>query len=423
MPFEKSRNEFWLSQLEDHLNRERYSVVTVQQSRIICREFLSCLSKREIALEAARPTDIAHYLRYALRRYQGRHQRCPVSLNAPKSLQWWRYSHTTSILRLLRLVHGHWPPPPLARTPAEAFQQELCKQYERWMTDVRGLSLATRVDRSAEARRFLCWLGERGSRQGLQNLGAPDIDAYMMQRAKSLRRTTLKTRAGSLRSLLRYLHSTGRLGLKPSAAIIIPRLYAFESIPSALRPDEIRVLIEMMRKDRSPKGLRDFAILILLASYGLRAGEITALRLEDVGWRSEILRIRHSKRGGYSELPLLPRVGNSILDYLRKGRPQTPAREIFVRTCAPYRAFRSGSCLHRLISLRFQAAGIEPQGRHGPHAFRHARAVSMLHAGVPLKRIGDVLGHRSANSTSAYLKLASEDLRAVALEIPAEVNA
>src|SRR5215472_8917443 len=291
------------------------------------------------------------------------------------------------------------------------------------MTDVRGWSPESRSNRSDETRRFLCWLGERGSRQGLLNIAAPVIDAYMMQRAKSLRRTTLKTRAVELRSFLRYLHTTGRLLLEPGTAIIIPRLYTFENIASVLRPEDIKVLLEVTRKDRSPKGLRDFAILTLLAGYGLRAGEITALRLEDVRWRSETLRIRHSKTSVYSDLPLLPRVGNAILDYLRKGRPQTPAREIFIRTCAPYCAFKSGSSLHRLISLRFEAAGIKPHGRRGPHAFRHSRAATMLRAGVPIKEIGDVLGHRSAKSTNAYLKLASEDLRAVALEIPVEVNA
>ena len=423
MPVEKSRNEFWLSQLEEHLNRENYSQKAAQQSRMINKEFLSYLSKRHIAVEVVKPTDITRYLKHALRRFRDRHQREPQSLNVPRSLQWWRYSHTTSIYRLLRLVHGHWPPPPLSQTPAEIFQREVCEQYDKWMTDVRGWSLATRSDRLAEARRFLCWLGERGSRRGLPNTKTQAIDAYMLQRAKSLRRATLKSRAVELRSFLRYLHATRRLLLEPSTAVITPRLYTFESIPSALRAEEIKVLLEVTRKDRSPKGLRDFAILTLLADYGLRAGEITALRLEDVRWRRETLRTRHSKTNAYSELPLLPRVGNAILVYLRKGRPKTPAREIFILTCAPYRAFKSGSSLHRLISLRLSAAGIQPQGRRGPHAFRHARAVSMLKAAVPLKEIGDVLGHRSANSANTYLKLASEDLRAVALEIPVEVNA
>ena len=208
MPFEKFRNESWLSQLEEHLNREKYSPEAIQQSRMVCREFLSYLSKRQIAVEGVKSTDIERYLQYALQRYRGRHHCDPKSLDAPKSFQWWKYSHTTSIHGLLRLVHGHWPPPPPPRTPAEIFQREVREQYERWMADVRGWSLETQADRAAEARRFLNWLGEHGSRQGLLSTTPPVIDAYMMQRAKSLRRTTLKTRAVELRSFLRYLHAT-----------------------------------------------------------------------------------------------------------------------------------------------------------------------------------------------------------------------
>ena len=328
-----------------------------------------------------------------------------------------------SIHMLLRLVHGHWPPVTPPHTPAGVFQRDICEQYDRWMTDVRGLSPVTRSDRCAEARRFLSWLAERGSPQALPKTTANDIDTYMMLRANSLRRSTLTGRATDLRSFLRYLHDTGRLVLEPSTSVIIPRFYAFQGIPSALRAEEIKAVLGVTRKDRSRKGFRDFAILMLLSGYGLRAGEVTGLRLEDVEWRSGTLRIRHSKTSAYSELPLLPAVGNAILDYLQKGRPNTQAREIFIRTCAPYRAFQNGSSLHGLISKRLKAAGIEPQGRRGPHAFRHARAISMLQAAVPINKIGDVLGHRSANSTNTYLKLASADLRAVALEIPVEVSA
>jgi integrase len=119
----------------------------------------------------------------------------------------------------------------------------------------------------------------------------------------------------------------------------------------------------------------------------------------------------------------MPEVGNAILKYLQKARPKTSFRQIFIRTRAPYRPFPTGAGLYNIVRKRLDIAGVVTSGRRGPHAFRHTRAVSMLRARVPLKEIGDVLGHRSVTSTMTYLKLAVDDLRAIALEIPAEVRA
>ncbi len=198
--------------------------------------------------------------------------------------------------------------------------------------------------------------------------------------------------------------------------------YALESIPSALRPEEIHAVEQVTRKDQSPKGLRDYAIVLLLSTYGLRAGEITRLRLDDIDWRADRFWVHHTKTGARSVLPMLPAVGEALLAYLRRGRPKTDVREIFIRARAPYRGFDSGSSLYTPIRRRLEAAGVQPAGKRGPHTFRHARAVSLLRAGVPLKVIGDMLGHRSAASTTPYLKLATEDLRDVALEIPGRVG-
>ena len=106
------------------------------------------------------------------------------------------------------------------------------------------------------------------------------------------------------------------------------------------------------------------------------------------------------------------------MDYLQKGRPKVAAREIFIRLRAPYRPLQSGSSLYSGIVRRLQEAGVKWQGKHGPHAFRHARAVSLLRAAVPSKLIGDVLGHRASTSTAVYLKLATDDLRKIALDVP-----
>lgn len=414
MSSKESPGESWHSRLEERLRKGRYSPQTARCRIAVASRFLAYLNEGHVAVEAVTPSDVDHYLREELRFYRQRH------LRAPRSMDRWRHRQTAGIYMLLRLLRKQWPPA-VVGTPSEQFHRQTCEQYAEWMTDLRGLALETRSRRCTEARQFLSWLGERGDQQNLLNITIRDVDPYLMLRAASQRRTTVKLRASYLRSFLRFLHISGRVILDLSSVVIGPTLYAFESIPSALRSNEVSIVLETTRKDRSRKGLRDYAILMLLSSYGLRAGEVTALRLSDVDWQSDVLRIQHSKTGVYSELPLLPAVGNAILDYLQRGRPKTDVREIFIRNRAPYQPYPNGSSLYRLVRNRITAAGVEPQGRRGSHAFRHARAVSMLRAAVPIKEIGDLLGHRSTDATAAYLKLATEDLRAIALEIPVEV--
>jgi integrase/recombinase XerD len=268
-----------------------------------------------------------------------------------------------------------------------------------------------------EGRYFCAWYINRSGTASFAKLSARDLDAYMEMRAPGLTRRSLKDVAERLRSLLKHLHREGHIVADLAPHVIAPLLYAYEGIPSALSSDQIATVLEFVRKDRSQMGLRDYAILQLLATYGLRSGEITRLRLDDIDWRSDILNIRHSKSGAHSRLPLLEPVGEALIDYLRSGRPETSAREIFVRTRAPYVPMVR---IYSEVRRRMEAAGITLSGKRGPHIFRHARAVSLLRASVPRKVIGDVLGHRSTESTVPYLKLATEDLRAIALEIPGQ---
>jgi site-specific recombinase XerD len=223
-----------------------------------------------------------------------------------------------------------------------------------------------------------------------------------------------------MRSFLRYLHESGQVPVDLSAAIHGPRVYALDSIPSALRAEDVTRLLESARAKRSPLGRRDYAILTLLATYGLRAGELVALRLEDIDWRNELIRVRHTKTKTYSELPLLRKPAEVILAYLRHGRPQTQQREVFLRSLAPYHPLTPGP-LNKIIARNLVDAHSIPPGKRGPHALRHARAASLLRGAVPLKTIGDVLGHRSPASTMVYLKMATRELREVALDLPVGV--
>jgi integrase len=161
---------------------------------------------------------------------------------------------------------------------------------------------------------------------------------------------------------------------------------------------------------------------MLLSTYGIRARELIALRLEDIDWRNEVLRIRHSKTNTHSELPLLRTAAAAILEYLKKGRPQTERRELFLRALAPYRPLSGAAALHHCIERHLGKCATSRPGKRGAHALRHARAATLLSASVPLKTIGDVLGHASPNSTMIYLKWATQELRAVGLDLPAGVS-
>lgn len=418
MSSERSSNDPWLVRLKEHLEQQGYSAQPTLRRIAVAERFLAYLDQRHTAVETVESSHVVMYLQNELRIFHEHHRRAPRSSTAD-----WRRSHTAGIDMLLRLVCGQWPRCSVPSTPREIFHQDLCEQYDKWMSDLRGLAAVTRTSRCAEAQRFLAWLEDRSTQQGLLGLTIIDVDAYMMFRARSQRRSSVRLIATNVRSFLRCLTANGRTTGDLSTTVIGPTLYAFESIPSLLRPEDIKAVVETTRQDRSKRGLRDYAILMLLSNYGLRAGEITSLRLDDMDWRADVLRIRHSKTGAQSKLPLLPAVGNALLEYLQKGRPKTPARAIFIVDHAPYQPFQRGSCLYWLVRNRLIAAGVDRQGKRGPHAFRHARAVSLLRAAVPAKEIGDILGHRSASSTAAYLKLATEDLRAVALEIPGKVNA
>ena len=408
------RSSALLAQFEGYLAKASYGSRVIEHHLAVADQFLQYLGKRHVLIDAVQPSHVTMYLRRELRRFARRHG------HGPASIDHWRGSHAGAIHQLLRWANGQWPPIAPARSPYEAFSQALCTEYAGWLDERRGLATETISDRAAEARRFLSWYGERKSADTdtLSAIAIADIDAYLQARAPLLRRVSRKGVAQRLRCFLRFAHATGRTERDLAPSVMAPVLYALESIPSALRPEEIRAVVETARNDHSPKGLRDHAILMLLSTYGLRAGEITQLQLDDINWRGDRICVHHTKTGAQSVLPLLPAVGDALLAYLHRGRPVTAVREIFIRVRAPYRGFASGSSLYTPIRRRLEAAGVQPTGKRGPHSFRHARAVSLLRSGVPLKVIGDVLGHRSMASTTPYLKLATDELRDVALEIP-----
>ena len=403
-----------LALLVAYLSEKGYKPRVVANYKAISRQFLRYLRHIRISMDTVQPEHVRGFLRRRLSKYKRRHGRSP---NDPLSR---RATEGAAIHMLLRVLRGQWPPSPKPRSESEIMLDEVLRGYEQWMREVRGLSLSTRDERIAEALRFMKSLRIEDGAAWSDAISVSGIDVYVASRTVSrCTRASLKSATVDLRSFLRYLKISGWTENDTSGEILAPKCYKLEGIPRELCDKHVDKVLEVTRADHSAIGRRDYAILTLLATYGLRAGEVIGLHLEDIDWKNDILRVRRGKSGAYVELPLLPDPGNAILTYLRRGRPKTDARQVFVRTVAPYTGL---AALTTQIRKRLAVVGATSPGRRGPHAFRHARAASLLRRGVTIKEIGDVLGHRSPEFTAVYLKLATDDLRTVTLDIPMGVT-
>lgn len=301
-----------------------------------------------------------------------------------------------------------------ARAPPTPAGEQL-DAYEAFLREVRGLADTTVADHLDTARAFLEQLSEGDTSARLPTPTAADIEVFMRRRGGEVGRGTLQHVAGELRAFLRFLASTGRAGAGLDGMVDTPRLYRDERLSRALPWSTVQAFLQAI--DRStPLGLRDHAIFSLIATYGLRANEVVALTLDDIDWRAGQLRIAQRKTAGSLLLPLTDTMGDILVGYLRNARPALPERQVFLRMRAPDGALKATAIGDAFERWRERSGlAIAPQG---PHCLRHAYAVHLLRCGTPLKTIGDLLGHRCAESTCVYLRLAVEDLREVPLEVP-----
>jgi integrase/recombinase XerD len=204
----------------------------------------------------------------------------------------------------------------------------------------------------------------------------------------------------ALRSLLRWLHLTGAVPVSLAAAVPSVAGWRLSGLPKGLEPGQLRRLLASCDR-RTPTGRRDYAILVLLARLGLRAGEVARLGLHDLDWRhGEITVVGKGERA--ERLPLPAEVGSAVAAYLRRGRPATASgRSVFVRVRVPHRALTSSG----VTMVVFDAAARAGLGRVHAHRLRHTAATAMLQAGSPLAEVGQVLRHRSALTTAIYAKV------------------
>lgn len=238
------------------------------------------------------------------------------------------------------------------------------------------------------------------------------LSTFVIESAERLSKTSMTSLCSSLRVFLRYLHQEGMVGKDLSPAIENPRRYRFADIPRAIDWEEVRLMLEAVDR-RSALGKRDYAILLLLVTYGLRGCEVAALTLDDIDWERERLLVPGRKAGHTTAYPLATVVGEAILVYLQQGRPESNDRHLFLRSHAPRRPLTSAGVSCR-ASVYLHKAGIDV-ARPGAHTLRHTCVQRLVDADFTFKTIGDYVAHASPDSTQIYTKIAVEALREVAL--------
>jgi integrase/recombinase XerD len=288
----------------------------------------------------------------------------------------------------------------------------LIEEYAHFLREARGLVAPTISQHQHAARCFLQQLDREGIR--LKKIKPIHIESYIARAGKRLSRATLQHEISAVRGFLRFLALDGRAPDGLGSQIDTPRLYRFEKVPRSLSWETVQALLRSIDRT-SATGLRDYAIFLLIATYGLRSSEVVAITLDDLHWAQGCLRIHQRKTASPLELPLTNEVSCALVKHLER-TPPAPYRRIFLRMYAPIGALKP-TAINAAFRFLVRKSGLRIPFQ-GPHCLRHSLAAHLLQKGTPLKTIGDILGHRSAESTSMYLRLATADLREVALGIP-----
>jgi len=257
---------------------------------------------------------------------------------------------------------------------------------------------------------FLQWLLQE--KLPLWRLTLTEVDRFTKHLAsRGLSRVSLAKAATVLRRFFSYAFEQECCRRDISGSVLSPRLFRHESLSTGPAWPDVQRLIAAT-KGSSRCELRNRAILLLLAVYGLRSGEVRSLCLEDLDWTRRILRVRRSKTARVQEYPLTPTMSRTLARYLKKGRPDNTCPEVFLTLHAPFRPL-SASAVYDLTRSLMERLEIISSKR-GPHALRHACATYLLNQGFSLKKVGDHLGHRSLSATQIYAKVDLNGLRAVA---------
>lgn len=327
-------------------------------------------------------------------------------IRRPRTRKAWH----TFLHRFARFVVSQPLAPILPAPPLDA-RAQLVEGYVAFLREHRGLKRKTVATARRTCTVFLAFVADDGCAD-LAALRPESIHRFIVAQSQRYSRSTLRSRCCTVRAFLDHLYRRHAIGSDLSGAVIVPREYEQERCPQFLTRAEVEAVLAAIDRTTA-RGKRAYAMLMLLANYGLRGGEVRTLRLDDIDWRNDRIRVAGRKVGNTTEYPLTAPVGEAILDYLRHGRPAGAHREVFLTTIAPVKSMSSTSPI-AYQACKYLARAQVTVARPGTHSFRYSCAQRLLDGGTSLKAIGDYLGHTHPDSTQRYTKIAIEQLREVA---------
>jgi integrase len=291
----------------------------------------------------------------------------------------------------------------------------LLQEFATYRRSVRGITDSSVAREIETARRFSAFLRSRGRSPRRARL--IDVDAFLLALRPRYAVRTVRGFGERVRVFLRFLFASGRLRHDLAPAVALPWMRRDACPPRALPWTDVRRILGAI--DRSTRlGLRDHALLLTMATYGLGIGEALALRLEDIDWRRGELRVVRPKTGREILLPLLGPVARSLAAYLRRARPRhTTSRAVFVQMRTPFGPHTCAVVACAALRKYARVAGVSASFL-GSHALRHSHASRQIDLGASFKVVGDILGHVHPDSTSTYVRVALRRLRPLALPVP-----
>jgi site-specific recombinase XerD len=303
--------------------------------------------------------------------------------------------------------------------PPLTSHDRIFNEFDAYLRTERGLTPKSIVRHLPVIRRFLHEVCPAGD-DDLGKISQEEVIRYIERHARDWSAGTGKAMCWSLRAFLRYLHHQG---LNPRAlAGCVPSLrrWKLTSLPTFLAAAHVQKALDGCDR-ATAMGRRDYAILMMLAKLGLRAGEVATLTLDDINWRTSEMLLR-AKGRQRARMPIPPDVGAAIVAYLRQGRPKSLCRRLFIRTLAPHVGFASGCAITMIAKAALDRVGIVDCAHRGAHIFRHSLATELLRSGATLTEIGQLLRHENHDTTRIYAKVDIEALRTLSLPWPGGVQ-